>query len=78
MSCQIEREISKYTDEPEQLSASEEYQKLMRVGWIHVRGEAMFYDEFIEMLDDDEFENADENEVSKMIVDKIAEVLSDE
>ena len=75
MTCTVAQSIAIHADEPEQLCANELFQALNAGGGIGIKGEILFYDEILEMLDDDEYENADNNEISKMFIDKIAELI---
>lgn len=73
--CTISNQVSKYCDEPEQISALELYTLLDEKDYIHIDGEFYTYDDITEMLDDDEYEKADEQGLIKMHIDKIAEIM---
>ena len=77
MTCHVSNQIAKHCDEPEQESAWELYQFLCK--WYHViiDGEAYFYDDITELLDSDKYEIATDDEITKMYIDKISELMDD-
>ncbi len=77
MKCPIEESIAIKADEPEQESALELYQFLHKWNHISINGNLYFYDDITELLDSDDYEIATDDEVTKMYIDKIAELMDE-
>ena len=69
----IENQIAIHADEPEQISAHEYFKTLDKLDYININGELYFYDDILDMIDDD---TADKNEIIKQMIDKIQDLIS--
>lgn len=77
MKCPVEESIAIYCDEPEQDSAWEKFQYLEKNGFVIINRVKYEYDELSWMLGYTIFECNTDNEIIKLYIDKIAELLNE-
>ena len=75
MTCPVSNQIAEHCDEPEQLSAWELYQNLEKHGFVVINGTFYNWEEIFMMIHT-RYEQT-EDEVTKMYIDKIAELMDD-
>lgn len=73
--CHVSNQASIHCDEPEQYSANELFLMLEENECVIINSSIYYYDDITEMLDDNDFEEADENEERYLYINKIAELM---
>lgn len=75
--CPIEESIAIKADEPEQESALELYQYLVKWDHVMINGNLWLYDDITERINSSEYEVANKDEMIGLYINKIKELMDE-
>ncbi len=75
--CHVSNQIAIKADEPEQESAWEKYQYLEKNGFVNINGKSYDDNDVFSLIDFGEIKYVTKNQLAKMYIDKIAELMDD-